>query len=332
MEAIKVRNLTKEYGKTRGVEDLTFDVFQGEVLGLLGPNGAGKTTTMRIITGYMPPTSGQVTVAGYDVFYEPMEVKRRIGYLPENPPLYLDMTVASFLRYVAELKDIPRREIPKQVEKAVERTGLEPVYGRLIANISRGYRQRVGIAQALLGDPPVLVLDEPTIGLDPKQIIEIRELIAELGRHHTVILSSHILPEVQALCGRVVIINEGRLMAVDSPQELARRLRGSQRLLLRIKGTLEQAEKAFGALPSVLSVSRPQPDGAGDSRPGQSQDREDGTLVYVESQAEGDVREEIFWAAASVKLPILEMRQEDMSLEEVFLRLTTEETGVSEDA
>ncbi|NLG79992.1 MAG: ATP-binding cassette domain-containing protein [Firmicutes bacterium] len=320
---IEVENLTKMYGRARGIEDLTFSVEQGEILGFLGPNGAGKTTTMRIITGYLAATSGTVRVAGYDVFEDPMETRRRIGYLPENPPLYREMTVRGYLHFVCEIKGIPKSRRAGHIARVVEACGLGPVYGRLIQNISRGFKQRVGLAQALLGDPDVLILDEPTVGLDPRQIIEIRELIRSLGGRHTIILSSHILPEVSMVCGRVVIINSGRLVAMDTPEGLGRRLRGSRCLAVRVRGPRDRVVAEVGALAGVRSVSV---EGA---EAGRSADTSRGTdgevLLSVETELSADVREALFFKMAERGWPILEMRFVDLSLEDVFLRLTTEE-------
>ncbi|MDI7246553.1 MAG: ATP-binding cassette domain-containing protein [Bacillota bacterium] len=318
---IEVKNLTKTYGRARGVEDLTFSVEKGEILGFLGPNGAGKTTTMRIITGYLAATSGTVRVAGYDVFEDPMEARRRIGYLPENPPLYREMTVRGYLHFVCEIKGIPRSRRSGHIARVVEACGLGPVYGRLIQNISRGFKQRVGLAQALLGDPDVLILDEPTVGLDPRQIIEIRELVRGLGSKHTIILSSHVLPEVSMVCGRVVIINNGRLVAIDTPEGLARRLRGSRCLAVRVRGPRDGVVAEVGALAGVRSVSVGEA-GSGAGTPGGPAGE---AVLSVETELAADVREALFFKMAERGWPILEMRFVDLSLEDVFLRLTTEE-------
>lgn len=317
---IEVKNLTKTYGRARGVEHLTFSVEQGEILGFLGPNGAGKTTTMRIITGYLAATSGNVKVAGYDVFEDPMEARRRIGYLPENPPLYREMTVRGYLHFVCEIKGIPKARRAGHIARVVEACALGPVYGRLIQNISRGFKQRVGLAQALLGDPGVLVLDEPTVGLDPRQIIEIRELIRGLGGKHTIILSSHILPEVSMVCGRVVIINNGRLVAVDTPEGLARRLRGSRCLAVRVRGPRDEVVSQVGSLAGVRSVMLEKAE-AGALANGSGGE----VLLSLETELASDVREALFFRMAELGWPILEMRFVDLSLEDVFLRLTTEE-------
>jgi ABC-2 type transport system ATP-binding protein len=314
---ITVSNLTKRYGKARGIEDLTFTVDKGEVLGFLGPNGAGKTTTMRIITGYLAATSGTVEVDGFCVFEDAMEARRRIGYLPENPPLYREMTVSGYLRFVSELKGIPKSKMKAAVDLAVEGAGIETVYNRVISNLSRGYRQRVGLAQALLGNPEVLILDEPTVGLDPRQIIEIRKLIHSLGKKHTIILSSHILPEVSMVCDRVVIINNGKLVASDTPSGLSGRLEGRGRIAVRIRGPRSEVTTVVRGLSGVSSVSVETPDR-------EAQDRE--VLLFVETDKSYDVREDLFFAMASRGWPIVGMKTMDMSLEDVFLKLTTEET------
>ncbi len=313
---IEVRNLTKRYGKARGIEELTFTVSRGEILGFLGPNGAGKTTTMRIIAGYLAATSGTVEVDGFSVFEDAMEARRKIGYLPENPPLYREMTVSSYLRFVSELKGIPKSRRQAAVGSAVEAAGIETVYNRVIANLSRGYRQRVGLAQALLGNPEVLILDEPTVGLDPRQIIEIRKLIRSLGEKHTIILSSHILPEVSMICNRVVIINNGRLVASDTPSGLSRRLKGSGRIAVRVRGPRSEVVDVVRGIPGVSSVSVETPDQAAGERE---------VPLIVETEDSSDVKEALFFAMADKSWPIVEMKAIDMSLEDVFLKLTTEE-------
>lgn len=312
---ITVEHVTKRYGRARGVEDITFHVSEGEIVGFLGPNGAGKTTTLRVITGFHPPTTGKVTVAGCDVLEEPEKAKRHIGYLPENPPVYKDMTVREYLHFVARVKRVPPSRRKAHLDEIVERVRITEVYPRLIRNISKGYRQRVGLAQALVGNPPVLVLDEPTVGLDPKQIIEIRELLRELGEEHTVILSSHILPEVSQLCERVVIINQGQLVAVDTPAALSRRLYGAQRLLARIDGPPAPVQQCIAGLPGVATVK---------ARPDDGQNAL-GASFEVEAGEEADVRRELFFAMAEARWPILELRPLGLSLEEVFLQLTTED-------
>ncbi|HEX6970794.1 MAG TPA: ABC transporter ATP-binding protein, partial [Limnochordia bacterium] len=309
---IAVEHVTKRYGNARGVEDITFEVSEGEIVGFLGPNGAGKTTTLRVITGYHPPTSGRVTVAGYDVFEQPDKAKRLIGYLPENPPLYRDMTVREYLEFVARVKHVPKARRKRHLEEIAQRVGIEDVYTRLVRNISKGYRQRVGLAQALVGNPPVLVLDEPTVGLDPKQIIEIRELLRELGEEHTVILSSHILPEVSQLCERVVIINQGQLVAVDTPSALSHRLHRAQRLLARIDGPKTDVQRRISELSGVATVKIRSDDGPVPA-------------FEIEAQEGADVRRDLFFSMAEGRWPIIELKPLDLSLEEVFLQLTTEE-------
>ncbi len=313
---IEVDRVSKFYGPVRAVEEVSFSVARGEVLGFLGPNGAGKTTTMRIITGFTPPTSGTVRVAGFDALEEGLKARRRIGYLPESPPLYPEMTVRSYLTFIAAIREVPARRIKGRVDEVVDRLELQPAAGRLIQNLSKGYRQRVGLAQAIVHDPDVLVLDEPTAGLDPKQIIEIRELIKQLGRDHTIILSSHILPEVSQICGRVVIINRGRVVAVDTPQGLSRRLRQGQVLLARIKGPQERVLQVLGELPGVVSAQV--------GTPGEAPD------YHVQTSPGQDVREPLFFKLAAAGFPILELRPVDLSLEEVFLQLTTEEVAAGD--
>lgn len=310
---IKLEHVTKRYGTARGVEDVTFHVAEGEIVGFLGPNGAGKTTTLRVITGYHPATSGKVTIGGYDIFEQAQEAKRHIGYLPENPPLYRDSTVSEYLNFVAQVKKVPVSQQKAQLDEIAQRVGLTGVYNRVIGNLSKGYRQRVGLAQALVGRPPVLVLDEPTIGLDPRQIIEIRQLLQELGEDHTVILSSHILPEVSQICERVAIINEGRLVAVDSPVALSRRLRHSQRVFVRVDGPPTEVIARLHDVPGVAGVSVT------------PQDDEQGRLFEVQAREDADIRRDLFFAMADASWPILELKSHDMSLEDVFLELVTEE-------
>ena len=334
---ISLEHVTKRYGDKIGVEDLTFRVERGEIVGLLGPNGAGKTTTMRMIAGYMPPTSGSVQVAGIDVVDEPLEAKRRVGYLPETPPLYGEMTVMGFLHFVAEAKGVPRRQRRAHLDEVVERTGLTGVTGRLVANLSKGYKQRVGLAQALVGNPEVLILDEPTVGLDPRQIIEIRELIKSLGRERTVMLSSHILPEVAAVCGRVIIINRGRLVAQDSPENLSAGLAGARRLYLRVRGPRAEVLRTLEGVAGVRRVQEATPTGDGAGAAGAAPPAPAGevqTVVVEAARAEGDrsgaVEEAIFFALAARGYPLLEMRPERLTLEEIFLQLVTEEPGADQ--
>jgi len=310
---IEVKNLTKRYGQHIGVEDLNFTVNKGEILGFLGPNGAGKSTTMNIITGYLSASEGAVSVDGHDILEEPHEVKKRLGYLPEAPPLYHDMTVREYLSFVGDIKKVDRKTKKASLEKIVEVVRIEEVYKRLIKNLSKGYRQRVGLAQALIGNPPVLILDEPTIGLDPKQIIEIRNLIKDLGREHTIILSSHILPEVTAVCERVIIIHRGKIVASDTIENLSRSLRGSHHLSIRIAGPQKESLDLIRALPEVEKV-----DLIGSREP-------DTFDFYVEAKGEADVRKPLFHAMSKAEYPILMMRSVDLTLEDIFIQLTTDE-------
>ena len=311
---IEVQNLTKRYGPFTAVDNVSFKAERGEILGFLGPNGAGKTTTMRILTGYMPPTEGRAVVAGYDVLEKPIDAKRRTGYLPETPPLYPDMTVRDYLDFCARIKAVPRADRKARVNTVMERTRVADMATRHCAKLSKGYRQRVGLAQALLHNPDVLILDEPTAGLDPKQIIETRRLIKELGGDHTVILSTHILPEVSQTCNRVVIINKGRVVAVDTPENLTAKLRGSETMYLQIDAAGADASAALAAVPGV-------------SRVGTSEVR--GTVVgyEIESGAGRDVRRDLSAAVVSRGWGLLELRPLRMSLEEVFLHLTTDEAA-----
>jgi len=321
---IRVENIVKRFGPHLAVDDVSFSVGRGEVVGLLGPNGAGKTTTIRMITGFLPPTSGKAFVAGHDVSEEPVQAKRQVGYLPENAPLYPEMRVVDFLGFMAQVKGLPRRERKARVEQVVDELGLQPVLRRLIANCSLGYKHRVGLAQALLGDPPVVILDEPTTGLDPRQRLEVRDLIKNLSGDRTVILSSHILPEVQDTCQRVMIINKGRLVAEDTPDGLASRLHGRTRVLLRARSELGAMRRLVEKLPGVEVVT------AQEGRPTGGEQGEAGDRVVssitVETDSAPAARESIFSAFAGASLPLLEMSSQG-SLEEVFLQLTTE--GVS---
>ncbi|HYU80470.1 MAG TPA: ABC transporter ATP-binding protein [Vicinamibacterales bacterium] len=309
---IEVQNLTKRYGPVTAVDNVSFRVEPGEILGFLGPNGAGKTTTMRVITGYIPATEGRVIVAGHDVFEQPIDAKRRTGYLPETPPLYPDMTVREYLMFVARIKGVPRRETVSRVQDVMKRTRVTDMASRHCAKLSKGYRQRVGLAQAILHNPDVLVLDEPTAGLDPKQIIETRQLIRELGGSHTIILSTHILPEVSQTCQRVVIINNGKVVAVDTPENLTARLRGSETIYLQVAGPESDVSAALGTIAGVTRVS--------------ATDGPDGVLnIEVDSEHGHDVRRELAATVVNRGWGLLELRPIRMSLEDIFLRLTTEE-------
>lgn len=314
---IEVEGLTKYYGPKRAISQVTFRVEKGEILGLLGPNAAGKTTTMRILTCYMPATEGTARVAGYDVFEDSLEVRRRIGYLPENPPLYGDMTVTQFLDFVSKIKGLEGQDRKRRIQQMVELCHIQDVKDSLIGKLSKGYKQRVGLAQALIHDPEIIILDEPTIGLDPKQIIEVRELIKSLGGQHTVILSSHILPEVSQVCQRVVIINEGRVVAQDTPENLTNQLKGAERLFVEVEGPVLQVEEKIKSLPGITGVAL------------QGNDQEGRSGFIVESELERDVRSQLAAAIVGSGWGLLEMRPVGMSLEEIFLHLTTTEEEVS---
>lgn len=307
---IEVKNLTKVYGDRVAVDHLSFLVEKGQIYGFLGPNGAGKSTTMNMITGYLAATEGTVTVDGKDISREPEEAKKRIGYLPELPPLYVDMTVEEYLKFAAELKKIPSKERNAQVTKVMEMVGILDMQGRLIKNLSKGYRQRVGLAQAILGDPEVLILDEPSVGLDPKQMIEIRDLIRKLGENHTVILSSHILSEVSAVCDHIMIIAHGKLVASDSPEGLRRLMEGSGELELGVKGVYEELEPVLREIPGVERVEA------------MNIAEKDCTGIRIYTKEKADVREAVFYAMAECKAPIMQMLHKEKSLEDIFLELT----------
>ena len=312
---IEVQHLTKRYGPVTAVDDVSFRVERGEILGFLGPNGAGKTTTMRILTGYMPATEGKAIVAGFDVFDQPVEAKRRTGYLPETPPLYPDMSVLEYLQFVAKVKGVAGSERRERIQTVMRRTRIDDMANRLCAKLSKGYKQRVGLAQALIHNPDVLILDEPTAGLDPKQIIETRQLIKELAGDHTIVLSTHILPEVSQTCQRVVIINKGRVVAVDTPENLTARLRGSETMYLQVDAMGADAVSALERVPGVTRVVAT----AG----------HDGFAGYeVESQQGHDIRRDLARTVVSSGWGLLELRPLRLSLEDVFLSLTTEETPV----
>ena len=311
---IEVSNLTKKYGQHVAIDALNFSVNKGEILGFLGPNGAGKSTTMNIITGYLSATQGSVTVDGHDVLEEPTLVKKRLGYMPEFPPLYPDMTVCEYLDFVSDIKKVDREAKKASMEKIMDLIKIHDVSKRLIKNLSKGYKQRVGLAQALIGNPPVLILDEPTIGLDPKQIIDIRNLIKELGKEHTIILSSHILPEVTAVCGRVIIIHKGKIVASDTIDNLSENMRGSSRLSIRVAGGQEECLPKIQALAEVKKAEV-------------LGSREAGTVdISVEAEAEADVRKPVFMAMSKAQCPILMMRSVDLTLEDIFIQLTTDES------
>lgn len=316
---IEIRNLVKYYGDKKAVDDITFTVNDGEILGFLGPNGAGKTTTMNILTGFLSATSGKVSINGFDILESPQEAKRNIGYLPEHPPLYLDMTVTEYLRFVSELKGVDPAVRTRQLTDIMRSVRITDHAGRLIKNLSKGYRQRVGIAQAMVGNPSVLILDEPTVGLDPKQIIEIRNLIKELGKKHTVILSSHILPEVQAVCERVVIINRGRIAAVDTPISLSARMNKVSRLQLTVEGPHKEVIQKLRTIPGLKKAELYlEKEGGG------------ACVVNVESETGMDVRKPLFFEMARNSWPIMELRSLDPTLEDIFLAVTSGAVTVEE--
>lgn len=313
---IEVEQLTKRYGSIRAIDNVSFRVEKGEILGFLGPNGAGKTTTMRILTCFLPATEGTARVAGFDVFNQPMEVKRRIGYLPENPPIYNEMTVDSYLDFVAKIKGVDSASRKQRIEEVKDRVSIKEYSRTLIKNLSKGYKQRVGIAQALVHDPEVLILDEPTIGLDPNQISEVRQLIKSLGGTHTIILSTHILPEVSMTCQRVVIIAQGKIAAVDTPENLTRQLQGTDRIYLEAKGPESTVTGRIKEIDGVLRVESNRLDG-------------DEVFSYsVETELKKDVRGKLARKIVESGFDLLELRTIRMSLEEVFLQLTTKEEEV----
>ncbi|MDX1412231.1 MAG: ATP-binding cassette domain-containing protein [Nitrospirales bacterium] len=303
---IEVQHVTKQYGPITAVRDISFSVKEGEIVAFLGPNGAGKTTTMRLLTGYMPPTEGTLRIAGYDCAESPIQVKHRIGYLPESPPLYLELTVHEFLTFVGRLKGLSSEQLTQRKGQVLEQTGLGDVQHRVIGHLSRGYRQRVGLAQAILHDPPVLILDEPSVGLDPNQIIEIRDLIKSLAGTHTIILSTHILSEATALCQRVIIIHQGRIAAVDTPEQLSARLRQTQKLSLTVKKSLQDMEHQLRAILGVQEVC------AGPSS----------NTYIIEASLDSDIQEDLTQFVVKHGLGLLELKSQSLTLEDVFIRLT----------
>jgi ABC-2 type transport system ATP-binding protein len=309
---IRVFGLTKDYGSRRAITDLTFNAEKGEILGFLGPNGAGKTTTMRILTGFMPPTSGKVTIGGYDVIDDSLSVRRIVGYLPETVPLYPDMTVYEYLKYMADLRGIKKAR--QKIEDTLGQVQMEERAGGYINKLSKGMRQRVGLAQALLHQPAVLILDEPTIGLDPKQVVKFRELIRNIGKDRTVLLSTHILPEVQQVCDRVLIINKGRIVTEDTPEQLQARLAGSQHVAVRVKGEIEGLLPKLAKVPGVINITLTTGNGFEfETAPGQ--------------EARPQVAREII----SAGIDLLEMRPINLSLEDIFLQLTRDEVDIDSD-
>ncbi len=309
---IQVEKLTKSYGSYQALKEITFSVKKGEILGFLGPNGAGKTTTMRILTCFFPATSGKATVAGFDVFEEPHEVRKRIGYLPESVPLYKDMIVTDYLSFVAGIKGVAGRDVKKRVDIVMDECGLTHMSHKLISELSKGYRQRVGLAQALVNEPEVLILDEPTAGLDPKQIIDIRKLIKGLAGKRTIILSTHILPEVSMTCQRVIIINEGKVIAVDTPQNLTSNIQGAGRITVKVDGPWQEVAKGLSGITGISRVDRKEGD--------------NGVSEFIIDTAKGlDVRKDIAPLIVKNGWGLLELKPVEMSLEDIFVKLVTKE-------
>ena len=313
---IEVDHLTKRFGAVKAVDNITFQVEKGEILGFLGPNGAGKTTTMRVLTGFMPATEGTARICGFDVFEKPLEVKRRIGYLPENPPLYTEMTVDGYLDFVAKIKGVDSKEQKKRIAQAKDRVSISEYSRTLVKNLSKGYKQRLGLAQALIHDPEVLILDEPTIGLDPNQIIEVRQLIKSLSGNHTIILSTHILPEVSMTCQRVVIIAQGRIAAVDTPENLTRQLQGVEKVRLEVRGPESVVKDKIKEIEGILKIDSQRLEG------------DEACSFIVETELKKDIRAKIAKKIVENGYDLLELRTVGMSLEDVFLQLTMKEEEV----
>lgn len=317
MNAIEVENLSKFYGPARGIEEVSFSVKKGEIMGFLGPNGSGKTTTMRILTCFFPPTSGTARICGSDILNDSFSVRQKIGYLPENVPLYMDMPVFAYLNFFAEIKGVPSRMKKKKVDEVIQRCELQSVSHRLIRKLSKGFRQRVGIAQALLNDPEVLILDEPTVGLDPKQIIDIRSLIKGLGGSQTIILSTHILPEVSMTCDRVIIMHQGRLVAVDTPANLTKKLQKAPKIMLKAEGPVSEIINTISRLSGITTIDRKEPDS------------EKNGFYEIETEENADVINEIAKSVYENNWKLKEIRPVDMTLEEIFIKVVTEEEGVN---
>ena len=306
---IEVKNVTKKYGKAVAVEDLNFTINDGEIVGLLGPNGAGKSTTMNILTGYIEQTSGEVTIEGYNTLKKPKKAKMQIGYMAEGVPLYTDLTVKEFVTYMAELKKVNRKERKEKVQKVIEQTGLKEVENKLTKNLSRGYKQRVSMAGALVGEPKILILDEPTVGLDPKQITEIRNLIKELGKTHTVILSSHILSEVSQICNKVIIINKGKIVAIDTPENLENKVSQNNCIYVTVEDTENKIESMKEKIKEIKNIEL-------------VQENEDKTKQYlIEADKDVDLRKKIFSEFAKENITIFEMKKADTTLEDAFIKL-----------
>ena len=306
---IEVKNVTKKYGKAVAVEDISFSINDGEIVGLLGPNGAGKSTTMNILTGYIEQTSGEVAIEGYNTLKKPKKAKKQIGYMPEGVPLYTDLTVKEFVTYMAELKQVDRKVRKEKVQKVIEQTGLKEVENKLTKNLSRGYKQRVSMAGALVGEPKILILDEPTVGLDPKQITEIRNLIKELGKTHTVILSSHILSEVSQICNKVIIINKGKIVAIDTPENLENKVSNNNCIYVTVEDTENKIETMKDKIKEIKNIEL-------------VQENEDKTKQYlIEADKDIDLRKKIFSEFAKENITIFEMKKADTTLEDAFMKL-----------
>lgn len=306
---LEVKNVTKKYGKAIAVDNISFTIKEGEIIGLLGPNGAGKSTTMNMITGFIEQTHGEIIVDGYDILKKPKRAKKQIGYMPEGVPLYTDLTVKEFVTYMAEIKQVDKKERKEKIEKIIEQTGLKDVERKLIRNLSRGYKQRVSMAGALVGDPKILILDEPTVGLDPKQITEIRNLIKELGKTHTVILSSHILSEVSQICNKVIIINKGKIIAVDTPENLENKVANNNNIYLTVEDPENKMKIIREKIKDIEKIEL-------------MAENEDGTKQYViEAKEKVDLRKTIFSEFAKENITIFEMKKADTTLEEAFMRL-----------
>ena len=306
---IEVKNITKKYGSFTAVDNISFKIEEGEIIGLLGPNGAGKSTTMNMITGYIEPTEGEIIVNGYDISKKPKKAKAQIGYMPEGVPLYSDLTVKEFVTYMAELKKVDRKTRKEKVEKIIEQTGLKDVEKKLTRNLSRGYKQRVSMAGALVGEPKILILDEPTVGLDPKQITEIRSLIKELGKTHTIILSSHILSEVSQICNKVIIINKGKIVAIDTPENLEKKVESNNTTYVTVEDTENKIETMKEKIPEIKDIKL-------------IKENEDGTKEYVlESDKDVDLRKIVFNEFAKENITIFEMKKADTTLEDAFMKL-----------
>lgn len=310
---IEVRNLVKKFGNFTAVDGLNFTVEDGQVYGFLGPNGAGKSTTMNMIIGYLSATEGEILINGHDIFEEPEEAKKCIGYLPEIPPLYVDMTVLEYLTFVAELKKVPRKERKEQVKEVMEMTSITDKANKLIKQLSKGYKQRVGLAQAIIGFPDIIILDEPTVGLDPNQIIEMRDLIKKLSKNHTIILSSHIMQEISAVCDQIMIINKGKLVAEGTPEELTAMLQGSQEVMLTVKGTEAKLDEVLSQVKDIYRKEKKEAEEAGT------------TSVLLFAEKDKDIREAVFKACAKNDLTILAMNAYVKSLEDIFLEVTRED-------